>query len=55
MSKVFDSLEQEIFETFLIKEREQREIEKKSCTTNSNVLVKMFKGRRTKSNNIYKN
>lgn len=28
MSKVFDSLEQEIFETFLIKEREQREIEK---------------------------
>ena len=28
MSKVFDSLEQEIFETFLIKEREQEDIEK---------------------------
>lgn len=43
MSKVFDCLDQEIFETFLIKEREQREVEKIHAQETLKYMAKCLK------------
>lgn len=54
MSKVFDSIEQEIFKTFIIKEREQREIEKNHATKAIMFMSKILKKEEEKANIITK-